>query len=281
MNIKIVTMISILTAACSSAFANEKTTTTCAEKQLFINSSNYMILTKMPPMMPGEKSLSVHFSGKGKLYRYESSGTMSLSHCGQLESRAETEERDIGNNKTMRSTTTVIRDKQKGWLTEMRIDGFYPNKASIDSRHYYTDELGRIVRAEGQYKMDDKLLETTTWEYLYDDQNRLIREVIKPTGSPAAIIVDYYHDINGRLAHVTEESRSRLLRWDGQGRWLSSLLLGLTAENRSRFEEKCVRWDVVGNCTQENRWEADTARAGADREIEVNYQIEYQPNHSQ
>lgn len=276
MNNKLIGLITGLPALfCASAFAGGPSTAGCSAEQLAINNSNYLILTKMPPMIPGDGALSLQFSGKGKLYDYESSGTMSLSRCGRLESRSETEERNIGDNKTMRSITSISRDKQQGWRVEMKIDGVYHNKTSIDSRHYSTDKLGRIVGAEGQYQIGDERLEPTTWQYLYNDQNRVIREVIKRAESPEEIIVDYYYDINGRLAHITEESRTRLLRWDEQGRWLSSMLQGNTASYTMRFEDKCTRWDVAGNCTHENRWESDTNLAGADREIEVNYQIRY------
>lgn len=250
----------------------------CDETQLAINNSNYLILTKMPPMMPDEGSLTMQFSGRGKLYDYESSGTMSLSRCGRLENRSETEERDIGDNKTMRTTIHITRDKRQGWLMEVAIDGLYKDKTGVDTRYHYTDKQGRITHAKGQYRVGEEQRDPTTWQYLYDDQNRVIREVIKHADFPADILIDYYYDINGRLAHITEGSRTRLLRWDEQGRWLSSMLQGNAASNTMRFEDKCTRWDVVGNCTVINMWEADASRTGTEREMQVNYQIHYQPN---
>jgi YD repeat-containing protein len=64
----------------------------------------------------------------------------------------------------------------------------------------------------------------------------VIREVVKHADFPSDILIDYYYDINGRLAHITEEARTRSLRWDEQGRWLSSMLQGQTASNTMRFE---------------------------------------------
>ncbi|WP_434659020.1 hypothetical protein ACMYSL_15760 [Klebsiella sp. MISC125] len=250
----------------------------CDETQLAINNSNYIILTKMPPAMPDEGSLTMQFSGKGKLYHYESSGTMSLSHCGRLETRSETGDRDIGDNKMLRTTIHIKRDQPQGWLMEVAIDGLYKDKTGVDTRHYYTDKQGRITHAKGQYRVGEEQREPTTWQYLYDDQNRVIREVMKHADFPADILIDYYYDIKGRLAHITEGSRTRLLRWDEKGRWLSSMLQGNAASNTMRFEDKCTRWDVVGNCTVINMWEADTNRAGTEREMQVNYQIHYQPN---
>ncbi|HCB1501797.1 TPA: hypothetical protein MYO83_004726 [Klebsiella michiganensis] len=282
MNNKLIGLIIGLAAVfCASALAEGQSTSVCPAEQLAINNSNYIILTKMPPMMPNDGSLTMQFSGRGKLYDYESSGSMSLSRCGRLENRTETEERDIGDNKTMRTTIHITRDKRQGWLMEIALNGFYKDRTSVDTRHYYTDKLGRIIRAEGQYRTGEDLAPPTTWQYLYDDQNRVIREVMKHVDFPADILIDYYYDINGRLAHITEEARTRLLRWDEQGRWLSSMLQGNAASNTMRFEDKCTRWDVAGNCTQENRWEADTHRAGIERETQVNYQIHYQPNNSQ
>ena len=161
---------------------------------------------------------------------------------------------------------------------EIALNGFYKDRSSVDTRHYYTDKLGRIIRAEGQYRTGEDLAPPTTWQYLYDDQNRVIREVMKHADFPGDILIDYYYDINGRLAHITEGARTRLLRWDEQGRWLSSMLQGNAASNTMRFEDKCARWDVVGNCTVINMWEADANRAGTEREMQVNYQIHYQPN---
>lgn len=278
MNNKLIGLITSLTAVfCAPALAGAG----CPAELLAINNSNYIILTKMPPMMPDEDSLTVQFSGRGKLYDYESSGSMSLSRCGRLENRSETEERDIGDNKTMRTTIHITRDKRQGWLMEIALNGFYKDRSSVDTRHYYTDKLGRIIRAEGQYRTGEDLAPPTTWQYLYDDQNRVIREVMKHADFPADILIDYYYDINGRLAHITEGSRTRLLRWDEQGRWLSSMLQGNAASNTMRFEDKCTTWDVVGNCTVINMWEADANRAGTEREMQVNYQIHYQPSNSQ
>ncbi|MBA7846947.1 hypothetical protein HV213_15600 [Klebsiella sp. RHBSTW-00484] len=275
MNNKLIGLITSLAAVfCTPALAGAA----CSAEQLAINNSNYIILTKMPPMMPDEGSLTMQFSGRGKLYYYESSGSMSLSRCGRLENRSETEERDIGDNKTMRTIIHITRDKRQGWLMEITTDGSYKNRTGVDTRHYSTDKKGRITHAKGQYRVGEEQREPTAWQYLYDDQNRVIREVMKHADFPADIIIEYYYDINGHLAHITEGARTRLLRWDEQGRWLSSMLQGNAASNTMRFEDKCARWDVVGNCTVINMWEADANRAGTEREMQVNYQIHYQPN---
>lgn len=98
MNNKLIGLITSLAAVfCAPALAGAG----CSAEHLAINNSNYIILTKMPPMMPDEGSLTMQFSGSGKLYVYESSGSMSLSRCGKLENRSGTEDRDSGDNKTM------------------------------------------------------------------------------------------------------------------------------------------------------------------------------------
>ncbi|MBA7933623.1 hypothetical protein HV127_20620 [Klebsiella sp. RHBSTW-00215] len=82
MNNKLIGLITSLAAVfCAPASAGAG----CPAELLAINNSNYIILTKMPPMMPDEDSLTVQFSGRGKLYDYESSGSMSLSRCDLLE----------------------------------------------------------------------------------------------------------------------------------------------------------------------------------------------------
>jgi YD repeat-containing protein len=84
---------------------------------------------------------------------------------------------------------------------------------------FYTDNLGRIVRAENlSCAATAQSHDTTT--YHYDDLHRLVRKTVNG-GMMTMLAVGLSKRTDGRLSRIADSDATSTLRWDEKGRWLS------------------------------------------------------------
>lgn len=122
---------------------------------------------------------------------------------------------------------TIVRDNvrwrnDKGWMREYirQTRSATGNISKMVMREqFYTDSLGRIVRAENvsATQQPPKVLHTTT--YQYDDRHRTVRKTVNG-GMMVMLAVDYRYT-DGRLSRMADSDSTSTLRWDEKGRWIS------------------------------------------------------------
>lgn len=247
----------------------------CDKAQLTINEANFFILTRMVPFT-GELR-SVQISGEDNQYYNK----MIFSRCGMLESRIATRESDFGGGMTSSTKIKLSRNSEdggKGWVQEITtvIKRDKEVNTSTTSRYFHTDELGRIVWSEEDKTGREKLSDTRTRRYRYNDQHRLVREY--DVDSPQKVFTDFSYNEKGRLSRVVSTAYDRQSRWDRKGRWLSDEAAYGNA--KLIMENMCSAWDNIGNCTLTDIItkirSADEEYVERGQRLQQKYQYEYQ-----
>ena len=247
----------------------------CDKAQLTINEANFFILTRMVPFT-GELR-SVQISGEDNQYHNK----MIFSRCGMLESRVSTRESDFGGGMTSSTKIKLSRKKEvdgEGWVQEITtvIKSDKKENTSTTSRYFHTDELGRIAWSEEDKTGREKLSDTRTRRYRYNDQHRLVREY--DVDSPQKVFTDFSYNEKGRLSRVVSTAYDRQSRWDRKGRWLSDEAAYGNA--KLIMENMCSAWDNIGNCTLTDIItkirSADEEYVERGQRLQQKYQYEYQ-----
>ncbi|ENO7549012.1 hypothetical protein ACB478_000535 [Klebsiella quasipneumoniae] len=237
----------------------------CDETQGAINDANFFILTSLPPLNGEVQSVQIVGSQNNEY------GALRFARCRQLASyeRAKTLNTAHG--------ATIVRDNvrwrnDKGWMREYirQTRSATGNISKMVMREqFYTDSLGRIVRAENvsATQQPPKVLHTTT--YQYDDRNRLVRKTVNG-GMMVMLAVDYRYT-DGRLSRMADSDSTSTLRWDEKGRWISR---ETTSTYSGARQARCLGWDHQGNCTAEY---GEQPAAGAMKDQSLHYQYTYYP----
>lgn len=237
----------------------------CDETQRAINDANFFILTSLPPLNGEVQSVQIVGSQNNEF------GALRFTRCRRLASyeRAKTLNTAHG--------STIVRDNvrwrnDKGWMREYirQTRSATGNISKMVMREqFYTDSLGRIVRAENVSAMQQppKVLHTTT--YQYDDRHRLVRKTVNG-GMMVMLAVDYRYT-DGRLSRMADSDSTSTLRWDEKGRWISR---ETTSTYSGARQAPCLGWDHQGNCTAEY---GEQPAAGAMKDQSLHYQYTYYP----
>ncbi|MDP1294067.1 hypothetical protein Q6301_00390 [Klebsiella quasipneumoniae] len=237
----------------------------CDETQRAINDANFFILTSLPPLNGEVQSVQIVGSQNNEY------GALRFARCRRLASyeRAKTLNTAHG--------STIVRDNvrwrnDKGWMREYirQTRSATGNISKMVMREqFYTDSLGRIVRAENvsATQQPPKVLHTTT--YQYDDRHRLVRKTVNG-GMMVMLAVDYRYT-DGRLSRMADSDSTSTLRWDEKGRWISR---ETTSTYSGARKARCLGWDHQGNCTAEY---GEQPAAGAMKDQSLHYQYTYYP----
>nr|HCI8802623.1 hypothetical protein [Klebsiella quasipneumoniae] len=237
----------------------------CDETQRAINDANFFILTSLPPLNGEVQSVQIVGSQNNEF------GALRFTRCRRLASyeRAKTLNTAHG--------ATIVRDNvrwrnDKGWMREYirQTRSATGNISKMVMREqFYTDSLGRIVRAENvsATQQPPKVLHTTT--YQYDDRHRLVRKTVNG-GMMVMLAVDYRYT-DGRLSRMADSDSTSTLRWDEKGRWISR---ETTSTYNGPRQARCLGWDHQGNCTAEY---GEQPAAGAMKDQSLHYQYTYYP----
>ncbi|MEV9066871.1 hypothetical protein AB0132_16470 [Klebsiella quasipneumoniae] len=237
----------------------------CDETQRAINDANFFILTSLPPLNGEVQSVQIVGSQNNEY------GALRFARCRRLASyeRAKTLNTAHG--------STIVRDNvrwrnDKGWMREYiwQTRSATGNISKMVMREqFYTDSLGRIVRAENvsATQQPPKVLHTTT--YQYDDRHRLVRKTVNG-GMMVMLAVDYRYT-DGRLSRMADSDSTSTLRWDEKGRWISR---ETTSTYNGPRQARCLGWDPEGNCTAEY---GEQPAAGAMKDQSLHYQYTYYP----
>ncbi|WP_259663206.1 hypothetical protein [Klebsiella quasipneumoniae] len=237
----------------------------CDETQRAINDANFFILTSLPPLNGEVQSVQIVGSQNNEY------GALRFARCRRLASyeRAKTLNTAHG--------STIVRDNvrwrnDKGWMREYirQTRSATGNISKMVMREqFYTDSLGRIVRAENvsATQQPPKVLHTTT--YQYDDRHRLVRKTVNG-GMMVMLAVDYRYT-DGRLSRMADSDSTSTLRWDEKGRWISR---ETTSTYSGPRQARCLGWDHQGNCTAEY---GEQPAAGAMKDQSLHYQYTYYP----
>lgn len=198
-----------------------------------------------------------------------------------LESRVSTRESDFGGGMTSSTKIKLSRKKEvdgEGWVQEITtvIKSDKKENTSTTSRYFHTDELGRIAWSEEDKTGREKLSDTRTRRYRYNDQHRLVREY--DVDSPQKVFTDFSYNEKGRLSRVASTAYDRQSRWDRKGRWLSDEAAYGNA--KLIMENMCSAWDNIGNCTLTDIItkirSADGEYVERGQRLQQKYQYEYQ-----
>lgn len=237
----------------------------CDETQRAINDANFFILTSLPPLNGEVQSVQIVGSQNNEY------GALRFARCRRLASyeRAKTLNTAHG--------STIVRDNvrwrnDKGWMREYirQTRSATGNISKMVMREqFYTDSLGRIVRAENvsATQQPPKVLNTTT--YQYDDRHRLVRKTVNG-GMMVMLAVDYRYT-DGRLSRMADSDSTSTLRWDEKGRWISR---ETTSTYSGPRQARCLGWDPEENCTAEY---GEQPAAGAMKDQSLHYQYTYYP----
>ena len=237
----------------------------CDETQRAINDANFFILTYLTPLKGEVQSVQIVGSQNNE------SGTLRFSQCRRLASY----ERAKNFNTT--TDSTIVRDNvhwrnDKGWMREyIRQTRSATGNISkmIIRTQFYTDNLGRIVRAENMSvtQQPPNVLSTTT--YQYDDRHRLVRKTVN--GGMMAMLTVNYSYTEGHLSRLSDSDSTTTLRWDEKGRWLSE---ERTTTYSTKNQSRCLGWDPEGNCSGEY---SEHDGYGGKREESLHYKYTYYP----
>lgn len=237
----------------------------CDETQRAINDANFFILTYLTPLKGEVQSVQIVGSQNNE------SGTLRFAQCRRLASY----ERAKNFNTT--TDSTIVRDNvhwrnDKGWMREyIRQTRSATGNISkmIIRTQFYTDNLGRIVRAENMSvtQQPPNVLSTTT--YQYDDRHRLVRKTVN--GGMMAMLTVNYSYTEGHLSRLSDSDSTTTLRWDEKGRWLSE---ERTTTYSTKNQSRCLGWDPEGNCSGEY---SEHDGYGGKSEASLHYQYTYYP----
>ncbi|WP_345758627.1 hypothetical protein [Klebsiella quasipneumoniae] len=237
----------------------------CDETQRAINDANFFILTSLPPLNGEVQSVQIVGSQNNEY------GALRFARCRRLASyeRAKTLNTAHG--------STIVRDNvrwrnDKGWMREYirQTRSATGNISKMVMREqFYTDSLGRIVRAENvsATQQPPKVLHTTT--YQYDDRHRLVRKTVN--GGMMVMLAADYRYTDGRLSRMADSDSTSTLRWDEKGRWISR---ETTSTYNGPRQARCLGWDPEVNCTAEY---GEQPAAGAMKDQSLHYQYTYYP----
>ncbi|HGL6672108.1 TPA: hypothetical protein ACKFNV_003593 [Klebsiella quasipneumoniae] len=237
----------------------------CDETQRAINDANFFILTSLPPLNGEVQSVQIVGSQNNEY------GALRFARCRRLASY------ERAKNLNTAHGATIVRDNvrwrnDKGWMREYirQTRSATGNISKMVMREqFYTDSLGRIVRAENvsATQQPPKVLNTTT--YQYDDRHRLVRKTVNG-GMMVMLAVDYRYT-DGRLSRMADSDSTSTLRWDEKGRWISR---ETTSTYSGARQARCLGWDPEGNCTAEY---GEQPAAGAMKDQSLHYQYTYYP----
>lgn len=237
----------------------------CDETQRAINDANFFILTSLPSLNGEVQSVQIVGSQNNEY------GALRFARCRRLASY------ERAKNLNTAHGATIVRDNvrwrnDKGWMREY----IRPTRSATGNiskmvmrEQFYTDSLGRIVRAENvsATQQPPKVLHTTT--YQYDDRHRLVRKTVNG-GMMVMLAVDYRYT-DGRLSRMADSDSTSTLRWDEKGRWISR---ETTSTYSGARQARCLGWDHQGNCTAEY---GEQPAAGAMKDQSLHYQYTYYP----
>ncbi|MBA7846949.1 hypothetical protein HV213_15590 [Klebsiella sp. RHBSTW-00484] len=268
-----VVFLALAIVACGVAFTLWKWNS-CDRTQLAINRTNVLIMTQSPALA-GNPQI-VHIAGNTNSYRE----TLDFSHCGLLEKQVVTSYSGIGavSIKTKMTLTQQEQSKEKGWIQESVAEGSH-GTLIISRRHFYTDDLGRIAWMKEKKTVNGETRGQYSWQYHYDDANRLLRETINDDETSQNYTTEFHYDENGRLIGTSAMHRTQTLRWDDRGRWLSTEVVRENAKAKLVRQDVCSAWDRVGNCTVSHMVETDITPKGdiaEKRRMRSDTQIHYQ-----
>lgn len=285
-------VIKVMTSLAAAFCAPVLAATTCTEELRAINTANYIGLMKTPPLSGDVRSVQIsstriNLNLINQFPNNTTTNSLTISPCGQLEKRLFIAKTHLSDDMLL-VMTSDLQYQKNGWVMKAKNDLHEKGKITTTSgstRQIYTDKQGRISHAISRAQDSKKQQTETNRSFLYDEQQRLVREKVSTVTHHKRshdVIYEFHYDAQGRISQISGSDRKQTFRWDDKGRLLFSEDIKQNKGLELVRSTTCSVWDKIGNCTAATLDEVERSADGDDQEniarTSLSYQYQYWGN---